>query len=173
MLGLNTSGRGRKSLRARRVLYVGVLAMGVALSSTAARAGDATWLASPATNDFDTATNWNPNTAVPTGTASFATSNTTSLTFSTATTTIGGFTFNTGASNFAFTVGAANTLNFNVAGIAVNGTSTVTINNNNGLNFNNGSSAGGNTVTINNQNTDGILTFNNTSRRAAPPSTTT
>ena len=64
-----------------------------ALLPGAARAQDATWLTNPRTGDFNTAANWNP-AAVPTGTAFFGTSTTTSLTFSAPTTAIGGWTFN-------------------------------------------------------------------------------
>src|SRR5690349_5481231 len=73
-----------------------------ALPPGAALAQDATWLANPGTGDFNTAANWNP-AAVPTGTAFFGTSTTTNLSFSAATTTIGGWTFNTGASAYTFT----------------------------------------------------------------------
>ena len=49
---------------------------------------DATWLASPATPDFNTGTNWDTG-LVPTNTATFDASNRSGLTFS-ANTTIGG-----------------------------------------------------------------------------------
>jgi len=54
-------------------------------------AQDATWLASPGTGDFNTNANWSPAT-VPTGTASFGTSNTTTPTVGDA--TLSGFTLN-------------------------------------------------------------------------------
>ena len=81
---------------------------------------------------------------MPTGTAFFDTSATTSLSIGTA--TVGGWTFNAGASNYDFT--NSGIFEFSGAGIAVNGGSA-TITNNNGLNF------------------------YNTSRRAAPGSRTT
>ena len=64
----------------------------VAALPGAARAQDATWLASPGSGDFNTAVNWNP-AAVPTGTAFFDTSGVTGLSFSAGVTT-GGWTFN-------------------------------------------------------------------------------
>ena len=113
------------------------------------RAQDATWRANPGTNDFDTATNWNP-TQVPAGTASFGMSGTTKLSFST-NTTVGGFTFNVGASDFTFS--NDKTLTFNGAGIIINGGSA-TINNNSAsgvLIFDNSSKAG--SAHINNNST--------------------
>jgi hypothetical protein len=68
-----------------------------------ARAQDATWLNAPGSGDFNTAANWTP-AAVPTGTAFFGTSGVTALSFSAAT-TLGGWTFNAGASAYSFTVG--------------------------------------------------------------------
>src|SRR5437879_4306871 len=85
-------------------------------------AQDATWLANPGSGDFNTAANWNPAT-VPTGTALFGTSNTTALSFS-ADTTVGGWTFNPGAS--AYTFSNTQTVQFNGAGIVVNGGSAAT-----------------------------------------------
>jgi hypothetical protein len=69
-------------------------------SALPAAAQDATWLASPGSGDFNTGTNWGTG-AVPTGTASFGASNTTSLSFS-SNTTIGGWTFNSGAAAYTF-----------------------------------------------------------------------
>jgi hypothetical protein len=46
-----------------------------------AHAQNAKWLAAPTSSDWNTPTNWTPQT-VPTGTATFGTSNITSLTFS-------------------------------------------------------------------------------------------
>lgn len=153
-----TSGRRRKSSRLPRALHwltrgIGAIAVvGATLSGNSARAQDATWLANPGTNDFDTATNWTP-AQIPGGTASFGMSNTTSLSFST-NTTVGGFTFNPGASDFTFS--NDKTLTFNGAGIVINGGSA-TINNNfpnGGGIFDNSSTAG--SATINNNSN---LTF--------------
>jgi hypothetical protein len=105
--------------------------------------------------NFNTAANWTPAT-VPTGTAFFGTSNTTNLSFTPSTTNVGGFIFNAGASNYTFVSGFT-LINFNGAGIVINGGSA-TIKNNFFLNFNSGSTAG--SATINN---NGNLTFNNSS----------
>ena len=147
-----TSERRRKSLRLPRALHwltravAAIAVVGATFSGNALRAQDATWRANPGTNDFDTATNWTP-AQIPGGTASFGTSSITSLSFST-NTTVGGFTFNPGASNFTFT--NDKTLTFNGAGIIINGGSA-TINNifpSGGLIFDNSSTAG--SATINN-----------------------
>jgi hypothetical protein len=45
-----------------------VLLVGVCIGAVAAHAQNATWLLSPTSGDFDTAANWSPATAVPTGT---------------------------------------------------------------------------------------------------------
>ena len=148
-----------------------------------ARAQDATWSTNPGNGDFNTPGNWTPAT-VPTGTASFGTSTVTTLSFS-ADSTVGGWTFNTGASHYTFT--NAQTLQFNGAGIVVNGGSaTITnnfnilfnnnssagnaaITNNDGLSFNNGSTAG--TAAIANAGT-GVV-FSSTTARPATPSSPT
>ena len=79
------------------------------LAASAAMAQDATWLLNPGSSDFNTGTNWTPAT-VPTGIASFGTSNTTGIGISGATTNAGGFTFNSGASAYTFTFGAGVTV---------------------------------------------------------------
>jgi autotransporter-associated beta strand protein len=135
----------------KRALLLGtasLLAIGAASTGTPAHAQNATWLATPGSFDFDTAGNWTTGT-VPTGTASFGTSLNTSLTFSSATTTIGGWTFNAGASAYIFTIANPNTLTFSGAGIVINGGSAV-IANNGYLNFQNSSSAGSAAITNNN-----------------------
>jgi autotransporter-associated beta strand protein len=107
-----------------------------------AAAQNATWLLAPGSGDFNTAVNWTP-AAVPTGTAFFGTSNTTNLSLS-ANTTIGGWTFNAGASNYTFNNGTH--LEFDGAGIVINGGSA-TITNNLAMFFINSSSAGSATIT--------------------------
>jgi len=91
---------GLRRISTKRIAWLASTAVAAMLIGTAAQAQDATWLASPATADFDAAANWTP-AAVPTGTAFFGTSNTTNLSFSTSN-TIGGWTFNAGASNYTF-----------------------------------------------------------------------
>ncbi len=161
---------------ARRLAAFAAIGLFASLAGVGmASAQSATWVGGTS-GDFDTASNWNPNTAVPTGTASFGTSARTALTFSAGTTNIGGWTFNAGASAYSFDVGS--TLTFTGAGIVINGggasitndiggflsfnnTSTAgsaSITNNSPLFFNNSSTAGNASITNNN-----TLLFNNTS----------
>lgn len=84
-------------------------------------AGSATWNLNPAGDDWNTATNWTPNT-VPNGktdTATFDLSNVTDVTVSDYT-TVDGIVFNPGASAFTITVGPVYTLTFDGAGIVNN-----------------------------------------------------
>src|SRR2546429_10026700 len=79
-----------------------------------ARAQDATWKQVPVDGNFNNPNNWDPPPgAVPTGTGFFNTSTITTLFFSAATTTIGGWTFNIGADGYLFT--NDRTLRFNRA----------------------------------------------------------
>jgi autotransporter-associated beta strand protein len=113
---------------------------------TSAQAQDATWLASPSSGDFNSATNWSTGT-VPSGTATFGSSATTALS-SSAPTAIGGWTFNAGASAYTFTNG--DTLSFNGAGIVIKGGSLALTNAAFfTLNFQNASSAGSATIANN------------------------
>ncbi|WP_249142668.1 autotransporter-associated beta strand repeat-containing protein, partial [Bradyrhizobium sp. AUGA SZCCT0160] len=89
-----------------------------------AKAQDATWLAAPGSSDYNTSTNWNPNT-VPTGIAFFGASNITSLTIS-ANTSVDAWTFNAGAPAYSFT--NTQTLTFDDAGIVNGGAATITNN---------------------------------------------
>jgi autotransporter-associated beta strand protein len=154
---------GRLTGFAAALLATAALVAVAALLPGAARAQDATWLASPATADFNTALNWSP-AAVPTGTAFFGTSNTTALTFST-NTSIGGWTFNPGASAYSFTnFTNGRTLTFTGAGIVINGGSASITYGNGALNranlfFFNASTAGSATIT----NAAGVLGFNDNS----------
>ena len=127
----------------------------------AARAQDATWGASPLSNSFNNRLNWSPPSAVPTGTAFFGTSNTIALKFEATTTTVGGWTFNTGASAYTFT--NDHSLQFNGAGIVIN-SGSATINNNLSVEFDNNSTAG--SAIINNTNINSALNFNATSTAA-------
>ena len=132
---------GRGSVRA--VLLAPAALIGAATLPAAAQ--DATWNLN-GTGDFNTAANWTPAT-VPTGTAFFGTSNQTNVSVA-AFTTIGGWTFNAGASNYTFTIGGGILLGFNGAGIVINGGSA-TITNNAFMAFGNGSTAGSATITNN------------------------
>jgi autotransporter-associated beta strand protein len=106
------------------------------------------------TFDFNANLNWTPAT-VPTGTAFFGVSTTPDISFS-ANTTIGGWTFNAGASDYTFTISPfPRALTFNGAGIVINGGSA-TISNDGFLTFGGLSTAGDATIT---NNAGGFLTF--------------
>jgi autotransporter-associated beta strand protein len=120
-------------------------------------AQDATWLANPGSNLYNAFANWTPAT-VPTGTAFFGASNTTSLSFEDDA-TVGGWTFNAGAS--AYTFNNSHHLLFDGAGIAINGSSATIINNSGGITtFDNSSTAGNATITT---NSGGSVFFTGTS----------
>ncbi len=111
-----------------------------------AAAQDATWLANPGSNLYNAFANWTPAT-VPTGTAFFDASNTTSLSFEDDA-TVGGWTFNAGAP--AYTFNNSHHLLFDDAGIVINGGSATIINNSGGTTtFSNASTAGNATITTN------------------------
>jgi hypothetical protein len=133
----------RLNRRRGALLATTALVAVTALAPGAARAQDATWLPNPTSGDFNTAANWNPAT-VPTGTASFGMSNTTALAFSAGATTVGGWTFNAGAS--AYTFANVHPLTFNGAGIVINGGSASIINTDD-LSFNANSTAGSARIT--------------------------
>ena len=132
------------TVRRLRAVLLASSAIGGLLYVSPAHAQDATWLATPGTGSFNTAANWDTAT-VPTGTAFFGASDTTSLSFSTHT-LVGGLTFNAGASAYTFT--NDQTVQFNGAGIVVNG----------------GSAA------ITNNDRNGLLLSSTPARPAAPPS---
>ena len=156
------SARRRLSRRCGALLATTALVAVTAFAPSAARVQDATWLLNPTSGDYNTATNWNPAT-VPMGTAFFGASNTTALTVSAA--TVGGWTFNGGAS--AYTFANDGFINFIGAGIAINGGSAAIINDN-GLSFNANSTAGSATITnndnlrFNDASTAGSATITNT-----------
>jgi autotransporter-associated beta strand protein len=91
-----------------RMLRNGVLVLlvGVCLGTVAAHAQDATWLLSPGSGNFDSAANWSPST-VPTGTATFGLSTTTTITFSSPITSVGTLVSNAGAPAYSFNLSAS------------------------------------------------------------------
>jgi autotransporter-associated beta strand protein len=122
---------------------------GTAISAAAtlpAAAQNATWLANPGTNNYNTAANWNP-AAVPTGTATFGNSNRTALSIS-ANTTLNAWKFNIGAPAYSFNIGTGIGLTFNPGvsggGIIIQGNSDVNIINNGTLTFSGNSNPGNN-----------------------------
>ncbi len=157
------SGFQRISTKRAALLASTALCVAPYLAVPPAAAQDATWLNAPGSADFNDAANWSPAT-VPTGTAFFDTSATTSLSIGAA--TVGGWTFNAGASNYSFT--NSGFINFSGAGIAVNGGSA-TITNNYVLDFRHTSTAGSATIT-NNLRPEFLAT---PARPAAPRSRTT
>jgi uncharacterized protein with beta-barrel porin domain len=122
-----------------------------------AKAQDATWLLNPGSGNFNSSTNWTPAT-VPSGTAFFGASNTTTITFSSST-NLDTFQFNAGAAAFTFMPGA-NHLAFSGVGIVNNSGAAQTFLNDAGdgiatLTFFNASTAGNATIT----NTNGAGIF--------------
>ena len=97
------------------------------LSIQSIQADSATWKSSPASGDWNRATNWMPQTIPngPSDTATFATSSTTSVSLS-ANTEVNGIVFNAGAS--AFTITAVPTLTLTVSGAGITNNSGVTQN---------------------------------------------
>ena len=154
------------------LLTSSALALAWTLPATPSHAQDATWLASPGSNGYVFGSNWSIGT-VPSGTAFFGASNTTGLSIpandETNTTNVGGWTFNAGAGNYTFANGQS--LNFNGAGVAINGGSaTITVVDQGGINFLNASTAGG--ATIVNNNVSGAVNFYNTSTAGTATITT-
>jgi fibronectin-binding autotransporter adhesin len=169
-----------RNARIAALLATTALVAVAALLPDAARAHDSTWSAFPGSGNYNNNNNWIP-TFVPIGTAFFDTSNITNLSFSFPTTISGGWTFKAGASNYNFTNDEH--LEFNGAGITINGGSatisnisggvlqffgastagSATITNSGILSFFNGSTAGNATIT---NNTAGTLNFSGTSTEA-------
>lgn len=130
----------------RRVLLASTALTSLLLATAfPAAADDATWLASPATGDFNTAANWSSG-AVPTGTAFFGASSTTTLSFRNM--NIGGITLNADAAAYTISSGGNRaSLSFNGAGIVINGGSATFFNILVGtLSFTNSSTAGAATI---------------------------
>jgi len=91
------------------------------LSIQTSMSGSATWKANPASGDWNTATNWRPQTVPndPSDTATFKLSNTTNASIS-LNTEVNDIVFNPGASAFTITAGPTLTLTVGGAGIANN-----------------------------------------------------
>jgi autotransporter-associated beta strand protein len=128
------------------VLVTLLVCSAVIAAALPAVAQDATWNANPGSGTYNAFANWTP-AVVPSGTAFFGASSTTSLSFEDDA-TVGGWTFNAGAS--AYTFNNSHNLTFNGAGIIVNGGSIAIINNSGATTtFNNSSTAGNATITTN------------------------
>jgi autotransporter-associated beta strand protein len=100
-----------------RTIRAGLMA-GVCLGAVNAHAVDGTWLAAPATSDWNTGTNWTSSPAVPDGTATFNTSNQTTITFSSSSTFIQTIEFASFGSSFTFSL-PNGTLNITGEGIRI------------------------------------------------------
>jgi autotransporter-associated beta strand protein len=149
-----------RNARIAALLATTALVAVAALLPDAARAHDSTWSSFPSTGNFNNNNNWIP-TFVPIGTAFFGTSNITSLSFSFPTTS-GGWIFKAGASNYNFTNDQR--LQFNGAGITINGGSATISNNSGGsLQFFGASTADSATIT---NNTASTLSFDGSSTAA-------
>ena len=137
-------------------------AIALLLIAGPAAAQDATWLLNPGSSNFNTGINWTP-AAVPTGIASFGTSNTAGIGISGATTNVGGLTFNSGASAYTFTLGAGVTINLTGAGIVNNSSNSQTFTvGAQTLTFNNSASAGPSSIFLN-ASAGGQIDFDNSS----------
>src|SRR5260370_36949740 len=136
-----------------RTYLLSTVAAAALLAATSAQAQNATWLLNPGSGAFNTATNWNP-AGVPTNTAIFGASNTTSILFQPfMTTSIGTLQFNPGApaSSFATSGSLFTSISITGAGI-VNESSnapTYIVGSQANLFFRNASTAGNATIITN------------------------
>jgi hypothetical protein len=158
-LRLRGSSRWRSKPFLSKQNGLGALAIVLGLRATEAYGQDATWLLSPGTSDWDTAANWAP-AAVPTSTATFGASNTTTITFSSAT-FISTIQLNAGAPAYTFDIGP-NSLEIDGTGIVNNSLNRLTLSNSGpgGTFFVNASTAGD---TIINNTSTGFTEFAGTS----------
>jgi autotransporter-associated beta strand protein len=140
------SAGGASRMRA----YLLATTASVALLTATAHGQDATWLGGG--QDFSDPRNWSP-PVVPTGTAFFGPTASTSLFFF-ETTNVGGFTFNPGAPNYSFNFdvpGRPNSVTFTGAGILNNSSSVPRFSlteNNALLSFRNSSTAANASINI-------------------------
>jgi autotransporter-associated beta strand protein len=143
-----------------RVLAFAVL-FAIGASVTPARAQDATWLLNPGSNNWNTAGNWFP-PMVPTGTATFDVSNTTSLNISSSA-SINEMLFNAGAPAYRFTIPINVTFDITGSGIVNNSSNAPTFINLFGLTFHDGSTAGNALILNGSGLSPAIVTFLDTS----------
>ena len=126
-----------------------VLLVLLGLGTITAHAQDATWGSTPGTGDWGTATNWSPPAAVPTGTATFGASNTTTITFSNDA-SVGTLQFNAAAPAYSFRISNFSTLTISGVGIVNNSSNSPTFSAPGGssgsLSFAGGSMAGNATI---------------------------
>src|SRR6516164_2822961 len=136
-----------------RTHLLSTVAAAALLAATSAQAQDATWLLNPSSGSFNTATNWNP-AVVPTNTAIFGASNTTSISFQPFTTTsIATLQFNPDAPAYTFATspGLFTSISVTGAGIVNNSSNAPTFIVGNQANiFFRGASTAGNATIITN-----------------------
>src|SRR5215471_245805 len=143
--------QSRRDLRdLGRTYLLSTVAAAALLAATSARAQDATWLLNPGSGSFNTASNWNP-AVVPTNTAFFGASNTTSILFDPfVTTSIATLQFNPGAPAYTFATSSPLFTSISITGTGiVNNSSnapTFIIGNQANIFFRNASSAGNATI---------------------------
>src|SRR5215469_13276999 len=138
---------GGGAMRAHLLTTTAAVAL---LAALPARAQDATWSTAPGSSNFNTAANWTPAT-VPTGTAFFGASNTTSLAFQAFTTpSVGTLQFNPGAPAYSFTTenGFSTSISITGTGIVNNSSNAPTfiIGSQANIFFRNASTAGNATI---------------------------
>ena len=131
----------------RAALLAACSTLAFMIPAAPAQAQNATWNTNPGSGVYNTGTNWSTG-LVPTGTAFFGASNQTSISID-ADTTLGGWTFNPGASSYVTTIGANVILAFSGAGIAVNGGSVSVVTSATGLLSFNSGTAGAASITNN------------------------
>jgi autotransporter-associated beta strand protein len=159
--GVGSTGRKFSNLFAakrasQRRSYFAVLLGSVVLSAFAANAQNAAWRPTPLSPDWNANGNWTPN-SVPTGTATFDVSNTTSLRFSQLNTSVGTLQFNSLAPGYTFTVvHQCPSVNCGIQTVNVNGTGIV---NNSGVKPTFSIQAGG-SVVFQNSSSAGNATIN-------------
>ena len=113
---VETSPQGGGAMRVHLLTTVAAAAL---LAAMPARAQDATWSTTPGSNIFNTATNWIP-AVVPTNTAIFGASNTTSIFPQPFTTTsIGTLQFNPDAPAYIFATSPSIFTSINITGAGI------------------------------------------------------
>ena len=160
-LRLQGSFRWRSKPFLSKQIGPGALAIVLGLCATEAYGQDATWLLSPGSTDWDIAANWAP-AAVPTGTAIFGASNTTTITFSSGA-DIGTIQLNAGAPAYTFDI-SNSALVITGTGIVNNSSNSPTLNNigPEGTFFL-GTSTADNAIIINQAQSGGFTEFANSS----------
>jgi autotransporter-associated beta strand protein len=147
-------------IRGLRAVLLGSAALTLA-AALPARAQDATWLANPGSAEYSTGSNWDTG-SVPTGTATFGASSTTTLTINnnSSATNVDGWAFNVGGYNI---INNALTLQFNGAGIS----GSAAIANQGTMGFYNNSTAGNATITGTGTNASFLSFFDNSTAGSA------